>query len=412
MKGRMSTTAGFALGMVVMAVVSIAVVPVLISTAGARGFASIAVGQTIGTIGAIVITYGWNYAGPLVVARGDTHVRQTEYLESIKVRLLLTVPVTIVAVVVAAIVSPHSTGLAIWSCLSMIPIGLSASWYFVGTQEPWHLMALETIPRSACILVGMAAMLAGAGATTALQIQTGGVVLAFVLSSVWVLRGARRTTFTLRRTTTLLMLHRHGLASAILIAGYLAAPIIILRFIIPTTSLAAFAVLDRVQRQIYVAATPFAKAFQGWVPSGPEGTLPARAAKAARIAFVLGLVMTVGFGVLGHPFVNLLGGDTVDIPLAATLIMAGVIGLSFVDSVLGQAVLAPFEMMKQLARVTLVGSVAGIAALVVLAWQFGLVGGVLGMLAGLVVRVVWLCVIAARRVAAQPLSEQAAPGLT
>jgi O-antigen/teichoic acid export membrane protein len=398
----LSVTAGFAVGMVVLAIVSVAAIPVMISTAGTGGWATIAVGQTVGAIGAVVITYGWNYAGPAVVARGDRQVRRTEYLESLTVRGLLVLPVTAAAAAIAAALSPGSAFLGAWSSLTMVFIGLSASWYFVGTQQPWHLLALETAPRAASTLVAMAAMLSGAGITVGLGIQTAGVLLAFGLCTAHVLRATRGGEVTTRPARHLLALHRHGVQAAVLIALYLALPIVIIRFFVPVRDLAAFAVLDRVQRQVYVGATPLAKALQGWVPGGPAEQLRRRAGTALRVGALIGLAMTAGFALLGHAFVSYLGGDDVDVPLAATLVMAAFVGLSFVDSVLGQAVLAPLGRLDRVARITLGGSVVGLAAVALLAWQLGMVAGIVGMLLGLVVRVVWLVVTFVRTPAPVP----------
>jgi hypothetical protein len=104
----------------------------MIKVSGGDASAAIATGQAVG---AVLIAYGWIVSGPAAVARADAVGRRTEYLESLRTRLVICVPVAAACALVAVLVVRTGQDLAALGSVSTATIGLTASWYFVGTGQ-------------------------------------------------------------------------------------------------------------------------------------------------------------------------------------------------------------------------------------------------------------------------------------
>ena len=109
-------------------------IPTMIKVSGGDASAAIATGQAVGAVGAVLIACGWIVSGPAAVARVDAVGRRTEYLESLRTRLVICVPAAACALV-AVLVVRTGQDLAALGSVSTATIGLTASWYFAGTGQ-------------------------------------------------------------------------------------------------------------------------------------------------------------------------------------------------------------------------------------------------------------------------------------
>ena len=101
-------------------------IPTMIKVSGGDASAAIATGQAVGAVGAVLIAYGWIVSGPAAVARVDAVGRRTEYLESLRTRLVICVPAAACALV-AVLVVRTGQDLAALGSVSTATIGLTAS---------------------------------------------------------------------------------------------------------------------------------------------------------------------------------------------------------------------------------------------------------------------------------------------
>ncbi|MBK5249136.1 MAG: hypothetical protein JJE50_06830 [Actinomycetales bacterium] len=382
---------GFGLSMALLAVVSLLAIPAMVAASGPRAWASIATGQAVGAVAAVVIAYGWVVTGPARIARGDSSNRPVEYAESLSARAIICAPVAAAACGIAALVVRDHIGLAVLGALSAASIGMTASWYFVGLSKPYLLLALETAPRVAGTLVGIALMRQGWDAAAGLWGQLSGILLGVVLCSTWILgsRLARGSWRSRRPTARVLHEQRHGVLSSAVSSLYSALPIVIVG-LVALPAQPAFAVLDKLQRQISAAISPFVTVLQGWVPRGRGLALVTRVRVALVVTVVAGLALAAGLLLVGPVLVTWLGNGQIRVPFGAIALMAAVLAVGLVESVAARACLVAAGRMDYMARVTAVGAVIGLAMVVVLASQWGTVGALWGVLAGLVLRVALL----------------------
>lgn len=385
----LSKIAGYSLSMLVLAVASLAIIPVIVGADGPRAWASIAVGQSIGGVAAVLVGYGWGLTGPAVVARADPPARVRAHSESLWVKCVLLVPAGATAASLAALLTPTRPDLAAVGALSTATVGLTASWYFVGLSRPYALFFLETFPRVLGTVVGIALMLAGADAFVGVMCVLGGMVLAFVASSIFIQsasgvpRGER-----LPRSPLWSVLGSQGLglSSTLLSSGYVAAPVLIVSAVAPY-ALPVYAIVDKVQRQVSVALNPFVTVFQGWVPRATSDRLRERVFRALALSVLFSTLLGVGMLIVAPYLIAWLGGDQIRPGTTTLVLMAGFVALALFEAVVSKAILIAIDRVDVVATATLVGSLVGLPLVAVGAVFFGPSGALGGILVGLALRV-------------------------
>ncbi len=258
---------GYGMSMLVLAIASLVIIPEMIAVEGREAWGSIALGQAIGAIAAVVVAYGWQITGPVLVAQGNATSRRLEYVESLVFRSLLFVPMSALAALIASLLAPQRSDLAAVGAASMASVGLSASWYFVGMSRPSQLFLAETVPRVMGTVLGILWMRQGAGAMTGLVCQFGGIIAAAGVASVWILlqNPPEESAPARRPVRTTFARQAHGLGASVSSSIYLASPLVIVSLVAPAIQ-PMYALVDKLQRQISVGLHPFVAVLQGWVP--------------------------------------------------------------------------------------------------------------------------------------------------
>lgn len=402
----LSKVFGYSVSMVLLAIASLVAIPAMVTASGAAAWGAIAAGQSIGGVAAVVIAYGWGLSGPAVIARADTAGRLKEYVESVACKLVLCVPIGGAAFAIAWLIGGDYASFAGIGALSMASVGLTANWYFVGRSQPYLLLLLETMPRVVGTCVGILLMNAGSSAWVGVQCQLFGMLGAFLASSVWILRPWHAQALrSIRRRPVLgvLVSQRNGVTSTVVGSLYSSTPIIIVSVVAPG-ALPVYAVVDKVQRQVIVALTPFVTVLQGWVPRATGRGLDRRVMQGL-LAAVAGAVAVAGLMFAVAPeLVNWLGGGQVHPTTATFALMAVITGVSLIESVTSKACLAALTKLDVVARATAFATVVGLPLVAVGAGFWGAQGALTGMLTGLVLRLV-LELVGVRRAMGRPAED-------
>jgi hypothetical protein len=378
----------------------------MVHASGAAAWGAIAAGQSIGGVAAVIIAYGWGLSGPAVIARADAGGRLKEYLESVAVKLSLCLPIGGAAFAVAWLVGRDDASFAGIGAISMASVGLTANWYFVGRSQPYLLLCLETLPRVAGTCIGIFLMNSGSSAGIGVQWQFIGTMVAFVASSVWILRPWHLLVLrSIQRRPVLSVLasQRDGVTSTVVSSLYSSMPIVIVSVVTPA-ALPVYAVVDKVQRQVIVALTPFVTVLQGWVPRAKGPALDRRVKQGLLAATGGAVVVGVAMFALGPELVNWLGGGQVHPTTLTFALMAVITGVSLVESVTSKASLAALMRLGVVARATAIGTVVGLPLVAIGAWFWGAQGALTGMLIGLALRLV-LELVGVRRAMGRPIDE-------
>ncbi|TFC94235.1 MULTISPECIES: hypothetical protein [Cryobacterium] len=381
---------GYSISMVLLAVVSLAVIPSMVTASGAAAWGMIAAGQSIGGVGAVVVAYGWGLSGPASVARADAQMRLTAYAESVTCKLLIIVPIGLLVFSVAWSVGRDYAIFAGVGALSTATVGLTANWWFVGLAQPYRLLVFETIPRVLGTGIGIFYMTHGSSALVGVLWQLIGMVAAFVASTVWILRPwklRRLRSLPRRQVGAVLASQRQGVTSTVLSSIYSSTPIVIVSLIAPGAQ-PVYAVVEKVQRQVIVGLGPFVTILQGWVPRASEREL-ARRVRTGLTAAVVFAVALVGFMLAIAPeLVWWLGGGQIKPSFLTLLLMSLVTGVSLIEAVVSKACLAALHRLDVVTRATAIGSLVGLPCVAVGAALWGAEGALCGIFAGLLLRLV------------------------
>lgn len=381
---------GYGISMAILAIVSLLSIPAMISASGPGAWGMIAAGQSIGGVGAVVIAYGWGLSGPAVIAQADPATRLREYVESVVAKFWLFIPVGIAVFCIAFLVGRQFAIYAGIAAIAQAAIGLLANWYFVGIAKPYALLALETVPRVLGTAISIVVMDLGSSALVGVIWQLIGVLAAFAVSSVWIIRPWDRAPLRAvqrRPLRTVLVSQRHGVTSTILSSVYSSAPIVIVALVAPAAQ-PVYAVVDKVQRQVIVALGPFVTVLQGWVPRAVGAALASRVRTAlifsSASALVLGALMALAAPLL----VRWLGGNQIHPTLVTLILMAVLTAIAYLESVVSKACLAALRRINVVARSTAIGSAVGLPLVAIGAIFWGAPGAILGIVCGLTLRVI------------------------
>jgi O-antigen/teichoic acid export membrane protein len=362
----LSKAGGFGLSVVVTGVVSLTTIPFVIVHGGETGWAAVAVGQSIGALIGIFTMLGWLQSGPTEVARSVTSERWGIYARSLQVRslsLALTLPAAFFA---SHIIVPSSGLVASLAASSVIVMNLGASWFFVGESSPGSLFILDTLPRAAGIVIATICIAFGGGLIAYVALVLLGNSLGAAVSAVSISRRYRRERVPIMSSREVLVLlrgQRHGIASAMLSAIYLSAPLLFVQTLAPA-AVPAYALADKVKQQAFTALRPVSQVLQGWTPSGGERDVVRRTGMAWMAALALG-VLTGGVVALAGPAVALvLGSGVIAVPHAITIPMGIALGMQAISLTTGVAGLVVLRLEKHITISALVGTLLVLSLLV------------------------------------------------
>lgn len=381
---------GFGLSMAVLAAVSLLLIPAIIRTGGQEAWGTVALGQSVGMVAAVVIYFGWGISGPTTVARASKAQRWREFSDSITARLAVAcVALPVTAAVAAAIRSEQPVLAALAACTSGV-VGLTSAWYFIGTRAPFTMFFAETVPRAVGSLVGIVLMDRGAGVVTGLSGQLVGMVVGMAVPIVAIHRqnATSAPAVPKRPLRTVLASQGHGVSSSAVGALYSALPIVIVSFVAPS-SLVVFAILDKIQKQLYTALQPVVAVLQGWVAVERGDALRRRISTAnmsmAGFAGAIGLMVALA----GAWLVEWLGAGMISVGTLSLLLTGLWLALNLEESVASKVSLVPLGKTGQMARITAAGSLVGLILVGVLAAVFGTLGALVGVCLGLTLRIGW-----------------------
>ncbi|MBC7764056.1 MAG: hypothetical protein H7201_20145 [Candidatus Saccharibacteria bacterium] len=389
-KGLFAIT-GYAASMLLLAISSLLAIPAMVAASGLHAWGAIAVGQSIGGVAATIIAYGWGLSGPAAIARANELGRMREYAESAVTKIALILPVAGMAFLIAWIVGREFALFAGVGAVSMATIGLTAGWYFVGRGQPWIMLLFETVPRVTGTVVGTVFMHTGSSALIGVIWQLFGMVAAFTLCSTLILRPWRMRVLRsiIRKPVRRVLLdQRQGITSSILSSLYASTPIVIVILLAPAAQ-PLYAVVEKVQRQVIVALGPFVTVLQGWIPRARGAAALHRRLRQGTIATSV-FAATLGVLMLAAApeLIRWLGGGLVQPTLPILTLMATITAVSLFESVVSKAALSALERLDIVAKSTAIGSLVGLPLVAVGALTLGALGALVGILVGLVLRVI------------------------
>lgn len=362
--------------------------PLLARIAGADAWVAIAVGQSVGGFAALVIAIGLNTVGPTVIALAAPAERPRILARTWHARLVIALPVAVIAAIIAAIVVPESHRVeGALMAFAMALTGLSCAWFMIGLGRALLIVIYEIAPRIAATALASLALIAGfgviwypvlltvaiLGGTLAFVVRTAGARAAFV--PAWASIPA-----TLRE-------HRSALATEVAAGAYNSLAVTLVTISTGVGQAARYVSGDKLYRMGQYASSALGNALQGWVVEDDRAQFARRARVAILLHLALGVAGLVAFALLGPWLSHVLFGDRVAIDLITALGFGIATCAIALGTAIGRTVLVGLGARRAFMVCVMLGAVTGVTLIVVLALQFGAAGGAWGLAAGELVNV-------------------------
>jgi hypothetical protein len=379
--GRRSAAVGYGLSIVISAVVTLLTIPVIVSRASADAWASLTLGQAVGTGAALLIGFGWGATGPTLIAQADRAERIRIYSESFRARALL-LPVGLVAV--AVIVGLGATAAPVPSVLNGFAYaltGMLAGWFFTGEGSPFAFLLLDALPRVLGNAIGTILVLFGLPLWTFSVAQLIGIAIGVLMSNRRIFTGhPDAVRGTVSGAVRALRGQVHGFVLASVLAINAAFPAAVVSFVVPG-ALPTYALADKLLRFGTTAYAPVIQFLQGWVPSDAHSVL-ARARRATTFGVVVSVAGAIAFVVLAPPIGDVLGRGEVQLELSTVVCFGLVLFAMELSQFVGLVALQALGQARKLSAYALFGMAVLCPAVVVGAVIGGANGAALGLLAG------------------------------
>lgn len=356
--------------------INILAIPIVVRVGGSTGWASVVVGQGLGSFLNTFTYLGWLLKGPSEIAVGSKKERGREYSESLWLRGLAFIIVGLVAVIIVLALRVDYLIVALLACASLLVQGLSASWFYVGEGQPKRLFFLDTIPRNLGILGGVLLSIAVNEIHAYVAIWLLGCMLSVTLSSIDI-RNRYREGFVgwpgFQHLLQLLRQQVDGIATGLLTNAYVSLPVVFVQAT-GASGVAVFGLADKLKQFALSAVRPVGQVLQGWTPSRNSTVLGKRAKSAWSISVVLGGLSTCAY-ILCVPWLGgFFGGN--EITLDSDLVIP--IGLSFGAAVVtqcsGVASLVPLGKARLVSISAAIGSIVVLGGAIPAAFWAGAIG--------------------------------------
>lgn len=380
----MALVGGYASSIAITAIVGVAIIPVIILKSGEAGWAAIAVGQSTGSIAAVVVALGWTITGPAQIARASLRERKQIVANSVVARIWLSILVVPALIAATYQLTPQHGVASVLAAVNVGSIGLGLSWYFVGIGSPRKLLLFDTLPRAVgTVLGGIVLWLSGSLiALTGIQVASG--LVAALISIRFAANRCDhgpRWIWSMKWSLKLIKDQLFPSTTALANATYAALPTLAVAWWAPG-GIAVFALGERLGRYVTMSVTPMHSWMQGWVP---RAELPSQLRRRIRgvvlTAIVAGLLAGIGLTFVGPVLGGILSGGSLSVGFELIAAIAVAIGMSTISRCTGPACLVSIGGERAVAYSTFCGAIVCILVLALLVPTQGALGAAYAMAA-------------------------------
>lgn len=351
--------------------------PILARLATIDEWSAIAIGQSVGAIGAIALSAGWSVTGAAIAAQASELGRRDLLVESLGSRLTsatVAVPVAAGAAYAIADGSP----LAALSAIAMTLTGFSIAWYAVGTGQARALAVVETIPRVA-VNIGAAAVAEAFHQIVIYPIATGAIALVPVVGYYLAMTRDVRPAGWIWQGWHRIRANAAATAAEIVAAAYSMGATAIVGLAANASVVAHFNVGYRLASLGSIAIAAVSNSLQGWTAEARGDQFRRRIRLAAWALLAVGVAGLIGLALLGPWMARVLFGESLA-PSREILAWLGAFFLIWsLETLTGRLILAARGRTRTLLVTTAAGSVVGIGLIYLLGRWHGATGAAAGL---------------------------------
>lgn len=362
---------------------SFILLPIIATVGGPPVWNSLAVGQAVGAIAAIVIGLGWPLTGPAAVAsERDAVTRRRLYATSFVTRFYVFVcAVPLMAGVLSLTGVREQFWVAFLMACAQAAAGLTPAWYCIATGHAGRIAKYDVIPRMVATL-GVIPLLFATGGIFLYPLA---LLLLGLAGTLWFNKDhAQRADFhglTPRTVIREIWELRGGAGVTVAAGAYASTPVLVVQAAVSASGLAAFVSAEKLYRIGQLATAALGNSLQGWVNEFGSDHKERRRFSLLALS-VLGAAGWLILSLLG-PWVS---ATIFGAAYAAEFWTCFWFGLSFllvcVTTSTGAHWLVPAKQMRVVFSSTITGALVGLPAMVILAHLMGGPGGALGLAVG------------------------------
>jgi O-antigen/teichoic acid export membrane protein len=363
----------FAVVVAMPAAAGLVAVSTIAHRAGPEAFLALALGQSVGTIAAIIAGTGWELSGP---ARVAAQPERGAGLLALSLRMrrrtaLATLPLLVLACVLLA---PERPLLATLAGLSALLTSLNPSWYLVGLGRPRVIMQVDTLPRSGAALAAAAMIALGAP----VWIYPASSLLA--VATAYVVFYQRKATMP-GPTSAVGLKGSQALRSTIvmLVATIYSSAALPLVQIFAPGAAAGFAASYRLLTYWNLSIIASGNALQQWTAGTPKEPWR-RLRQALGVLSIQGLVLGGALAATGPFVAHLLFGHDLVAPPTTFFLLGAAFASICVGTWVQRLVLVPAGREDLLLRANLLAATVGVIGIALLAPTAGATGAAVAIL--------------------------------
>lgn len=358
---------------------SLIAIPAVTGVFGAAGWSAMAIGLSVGAAASVVGELGWGLNGPARAARANSRARSTLFSVSLATKAILLAPVVAAAAGVTWMLVPEYRVEAVLMSVASGSLGLSMSWYFVGTGRPLWILLTDPVPRLTASLAAAIALAAGAPLALYPALLLAAALLSPAIGAALARASPRAVTrFGFRRLLLIVRAQGTALRGRAASALYIALPTALISVVDPS-AVPVFSAAERLQRMFLTLLQSVPNSMLTWA-SRPGSALERRIriSRAVLVNAVLGVVAGASFA-WSAPAVSAVlfsGAASVPPPLAGACGL--VIALTCASRGTGSIALVAMGKVPVVSNSAVLAALVGIPGILVLGSMLGALGGVLG----------------------------------
>lgn len=369
---------GFGLAPALAALSPLMMLPAISYTYGASAWGAIAVGQSIGGGGAVLVELGWALTGSQAVAASQRPAQRRLYEAALRTKAVVIVPVGAICAGLAAVLAPAYSAECAAMALTTASYGLTVAWYFIGTGSPRGVLLLDVVPKVLGTALGSLSLVLGFS-LLALPIFLLVAVIGGPLVGLLIVRRTCRCSDEAREPVwRSLRSQGQAVTARGFSAIYTALPVALVALTAPAL-VPAFAAIERLLRLALLALQTVPNVLQAWLGSAHDVmTRHERARRAIVWNVVLGLIAGSIFAVV-TPYVGAFLFDrTIHFDALACSLAGLVILLTCTSRATGSLGLVAIGRIDVIARGAGVAAILGLGLIPALSAVWGVAGGFVG----------------------------------
>lgn len=344
---------------------------------GASAFVSLGLGQALGGLAAIAITWGWDVNGPQTLMSLGQAAQRQALLGSLHARLLLFLLACPILLTASSLLAPDGFHLlAASTTIAVASQGLSPTWWLAGLGKPLTILYVDAGPRALAAAIAAPSVFA-LGPNIYPMLTVGAVGASYLFFHRRVLKGTTRPNSMWRSTATNLRRNASTAGVSMSAAAYSTTTLPIMQAVSPAGA-SAYASAARLLSYWSLSTITTNNALIGTIHSKESLDVRSATRKAVWIISIQSAALALIMIILAPIFSNLLFG----IELRDRLLvwsMAAAFALNGINTGLSKYVLIPRGAVRRVLFSTIAAALVGLITVVPLISLFGAGGGMMSV---------------------------------